>query len=125
MKIANTLSILLGTVLGIISAQWIFSPESAAQSLSMVCLEGDARNTQVRDLTAFFLGTSIMSILSFVTKQYQWIFSVGLIFLIAGIFNVLTAINYETEIAIASLISELIFTSMAFTAAYIYKTKNL
>ena len=125
MKIANTLSILLGTVLGIISAQWIFSPESAAQSLSMVYMEGDARNTQVRDLTAFFLGTSIMSILSFVTKQYQWIFSVGLIFLIAGIFNVLTAINYETEIAIASLISELIFTSMAFTAAYIYKTKNL
>ena len=125
MKIANTLSILLGTVLGIISAQWIFSPESAAQSFSMVYMEGDARNHQVRDFTAFFLGTSIMSILSFVTKQYQWIFSVGLIFLIAGIFNVLTAINYETEIAISSLISELIFTSMAFTAAYIYKTKNL
>jgi len=66
-----------------------------------------------------------MSILSFVTKQYQWICSAGLIFLIAGIFNVLTAINYETEIAIASLISELIFTSMAFIAAYIYKTNNL
>ena len=28
MKIANTLSILLATVLAIISAQWIFSPES-------------------------------------------------------------------------------------------------
>ena len=55
MKIANTLSILLATVLGIISAQWIFSPESAAQSLSMIYMEGDARNTQVRDFTAFFL----------------------------------------------------------------------
>jgi hypothetical protein len=66
-----------------------------------------------------------MSILSFVTKQYQWILSAGLIFLIAGIFNVLTAINYETEIALASLISELIFTCTAFTAAYIYKTNNL
>ena len=83
MKIANTLSILLAIVLGIISAQWIFSPESAAQSLSMVYMEGDARNTQVRDFTAFFLGTSIMCILSFITKQYQWIFSAGLIFLIA------------------------------------------
>ena len=49
MKIANTLSILLAIVLGIISAQWIFLPESAAQSLSMVYMEGDARNTQVRD----------------------------------------------------------------------------
>ena len=91
----------------------------------MVYLEGDARNTQVRDFTAFFLGTSIMSILSYATKEYQWILSAGLIFLIAGIFNVLTSINYETKIAVASLISEIIFTSMAFTAAYIYKTNNL
>ena len=125
MKLANTLSILLASVLGVISMQWIFSPEAAAQSLSMIYMEGDARNTQVRDFTAFFLGTSIMSILSFLTKQYQWIFSAGIIFLIAGIFNVLTSINYETQIAIASLISEIIFTAMAFTSAYIYKTNNL
>tara|TARA_E500000081_G_scaffold144774_1_gene165945 strand:- start:2438 stop:2818 length:381 start_codon:yes stop_codon:yes gene_type:complete len=124
MKLANILSILLATVLGIISLQWIFSPEAAAQSLSMIYMEGDARNTQVRDFTAFFLGTSIMSFLSFLTKQHQWIFSAGIIFLIAAIFNVLTSINYETEIAITSLISEIIFTSMAFTAAYIYKTKT-
>ena len=125
MKIANTLSILLATVLGIISAQWIFSPESAAQSLSMVYMEGDARNTQVRDFTAFFLGTSIMSILSFLTKQYQWILSAGIIFLIAGIFNVLTAVNHDTDVAITSLISEIIFTSMAFISAYIYKKNSL
>ena len=125
MKLANILSILLATVLGVISLQWIFSPEAAAQSLSMIYLEGDARNTQVRDFTAFFLGTSIMSILSFLTKQHQWIFSAGIIFLIAAIFNVLTSINYETDIAVASLISEIIFTCMAFTAAYIYKTNNL
>ena len=124
MKTANILSIILALILGIISLQWIFSPEQAANSLSMIYMEGDARNTQVRDFTAFFLGTSIMSILSFITKQYQWIFSAGLIFLIAGIFNVLTAVNYETEIAVASLVSELIFTCMAFTAAYIYKKNN-
>ena len=125
MKLANILSILLATVLGVISLQWIFSPEAAAQSLSMIYMEGDARNTQVRDFTAFFLGTSIMSILSFLTKHYQWIFSAGIIFLIAAIFNVLTSINYETDIAVASLISEIIFTCMAFTSAYIYKTNNL
>ena len=124
MKLANILSILLATVLGVISLQWIFSPEAAAQSLSMIYMEGDARNTQVRDFTAFFLGTSIMSILSFLTKQHQWIFSAGIIFLIAAIFNVLTSINYETDIAVASLISEIIFTCMAFTSAYIYKTNN-
>lgn len=125
MKIANTLSILLGAVLGVLSLQWIFLPESAAQSLSMIYMEGDARNTQVRDFTAFFLGTSIMSILSFLTKQYQWILSAGIIFLIAGIFNVLTAVNHDTNVAITSLISEIIFTSMAFISAYIYKKNSL
>ncbi len=125
MKVANVLSILLTVVLGLIAAQWIISPESAALSLNMPYLEGDARNTQVRDFTAFFLGTSIMALLSFITKQYQWIFSAGIVFLIAAIFNVLTSINYDTNIAVASLISEIIFTFMAFTAAYIYKQNKL
>ena len=120
MKIANILTIILTLILGIISAQWIFSPEAAANSLSMIYMEGDARNTQVRDFTAFFLGTAIMSLLSLITKQYQWIFSAGIVFLIAAIFNVLTSINYDTDIAISSLISEIIFASIAFVAAYIY-----
>ena len=125
MKIANILSIILTLILGIISLQWIFSPEEAANSLSMIYMEGDARNTQVRDFTAFFLGTTMMSFLSYVTKQYQWILSAGIVYLIAAIFNILTSINYETDIAFASLISEIIFTFMAFTAAYIYKKNNL
>ena len=125
MKIANILSIILALILGIISLQWILFPEEAANSLSMIYMEGDARNTQVRDFTAFFLGTAIMSFLSYITKQYQWILSAGIIYLIAAIFNVLTSINYETDIAVASLISEIIFTFMAFTAAFIYKKNNL
>ena len=125
MKIANILSITLTLILGIISLQWILSPEEAANSLSMIYMEGDARNTQVRDFTAFFLGTGIMSFLSYITKQYQWILSAGIVYLIAAIFNVLTSINYETDIAVASLISEIIFTFMAFTAAFIYKKNNL
>jgi len=125
MKTANILSIILALILGIISLQWIFSPQEAANSLSMIYMEGDARNTQVRDFTAFFLGTAIMSLLSYITKQYQWILSAGIFYLIAAIFNVLTSINYDTDIAIASLISEIIFTSMAFTSAYIYKKNNL
>ena len=54
MKIANALSIVLGVVLFLIAAQWIFTPATAAETLSMPFLEGDARNTQIRDFTAFF-----------------------------------------------------------------------
>ena len=62
MKIPNILSILLGTVLTIISLQWIFIPESAAESLGMMYLEGEGRSTQIRDFTALFLTLSLIHI---------------------------------------------------------------
>tara|TARA_B100000579_G_scaffold428963_1_gene439986 strand:+ start:447 stop:824 length:378 start_codon:yes stop_codon:yes gene_type:complete len=125
MKIANILSALLGTVLALIALQWIFTPETAAELLNMNYLEGEGRNTQIRDFTAFFLGTAIMSFLSFITKQYQWIFSAGIIFLIAAIFNVLASLNHDATLAISSLISEILFLSMAFIAGVLYKTNKL
>ena len=64
MKIANLLSLLLGLVLGMISIQWILSPEIAAETLNMTYLDGLGRNTQIRDFTAFFLGTSTMCFIS-------------------------------------------------------------
>ena len=65
MKIANTLSSVLGVVLLLIALQWIFMPASAAESLGMLYLDGDGRNTQIRDFTAFFLASSIMCFLSY------------------------------------------------------------
>jgi len=124
MKTANILSALLGTVLALISLQWIFTPEAAADSLNMLYLEGEGRNTQIRDFTAFFLGTSIMSFLSLITKKYEWICSAGIIFLIAAIFNVLASLNHGAPIAITSLISEIIFFSIAFTASVLYKSSD-
>ncbi len=125
MKIANILSALLGTVLALIALQWIFTPETAAELLNMNYLEGEGRNTQIRDFTAFFLGTAIMSFLSFITKQYQWIFSAGIIFLIAAIFNVLASLNHDATLVISSLISEILFLSIAFISAVLYKTNKL
>ena len=125
MKTANILSALLGTVLALISLQWIFTPEAAAESLNMLYLEGEGRNTQIRDFSAFFLGTSIMSFLSLITKKSEWICSAGIIFLIAAIFNVLASLNHGAPIAITSLISEIIFFSIAFTASVLYKSSDL
>ena len=125
MKIPNILSILLGTVLTIISLQWIFIPESAAESLGMMYLEGEGRSTQIRDFTALFLTTAILCFISLVTKQYQWIFSVGILYSIAAIFNVLAYLNHGAPLALSSLISEIIFSLMAFTAAFLFNNKDL
>ena len=125
MKIANTLSLFLGVVLTIIAFQWIINPQAAAESLNMIYLEGEGRNTQIRDFTAFFLGTSSMCFISLITKQYQWIFSAGIIFIIAGVFNILSSINYDADIAISSLIAEILFTVIAWTSAFFYKSNSL
>ena len=124
MKYANILSAILGLVLAAISIQWIFNPQSAADSLGMLYLEGDGRNTQIRDFTAFFMGTSIMCFLSFITKQYQWILCAGIIFFIAALFNVISSFIHDAPIVYSALISEILFTMIAVSATLIYKSKN-
>ena len=121
MKIANTLSSVLGVVLLLIALQWIFMPASAAESLGMLYLEGDGRNTQIRDFTAFFLASSIMCFLSLSSKKYEFIFCCGLVYMFAAIFNVISSIYHGAPLGLSSLISEIVFTSMAFIAALNFK----
>ena len=121
MKIANTLSLVLGVVLLLIALQWIFMPASAAESLGMLFLEGDGRNTQIRDFTSFFLASSIMCFLSLFSKKYEYIFCCGLIYLFAGTFNIIASIIHDAPLGVSSLIAEIVFASMAFTAAFRYK----
>jgi len=121
MKIANTLSLTLGAVLLLISIQWIFMPEVAAETLNMIYLEGEGRNTQIRDFTAFFLATSSMCFLSFATKKYEFILSCGLVYILAAVFNIFASVSHEAPLALSSLVSEIVFTLMAWISAYKYK----
>ena len=123
MKIAQTLSFILGLVLGIIAIKWLVSPEDSANSLNMAYLEGLGRNTQIRDFTAMFMGTSVMCFFSLVSKQYQWIFSVGLIYSIVAITSIYASFFFDAPIATSSLVAEIIFAAMAFISAFIYKFK--
>ena len=123
MKIAYTLSGILGVVLAIIALRWILSPEGSANSLGMVLLEGAGRNTQIRDFTALFASTSIFCFLSITTRQYQWIFSSGIVFSLIALISVLASQLHDAPLTYSSLIAEIIFAVMAFTSAFIYKFK--
>ncbi|MDB2570408.1 hypothetical protein N9Y21_04540 [Gammaproteobacteria bacterium] len=123
MKIAYTLSGILGVVLAIIALRWILSPEDSANSLGMVLLEGAGRNTQIRDFTALFASTSIFCFLSITTRQYQWIFSSGIVFSLIALISVLASQLHDAPLTYSSLIAEIIFAVMAFTSAFIYKFK--
>ena len=123
MKIAYTLSGILGVVLAIIALRWILSPEDSANSLGMVLLDGAGRNTQIRDFTALFASTSIFCFLSITTRQYQWIFSSGIVFSLIALISVLASQLHDAPLTYSSLIAEIIFALMAFTSAFIYKFK--
>lgn len=123
MKIAYTLSGILGVVLAIIALRWILSPEDSANSLGMVLLDGAGRNTQIRDFTALFASTSIFCFLSITTRQYQWIFSSGIVFSLIALISVLASQLHDAPLTYSSLIAEIIFAIMAFTSAFIYKFK--
>ena len=125
MKIANTLSSVLGVVLFLIALQWIFIPASASEALGMPYLDGDGRNTQIRDFTAFFLASSVMCFLSLLSKKYEFIFCCGMIYLFAATFNIVASISHDAPLGLSSLIAEIVFASMAFTAALRYKNKSL
>ena len=123
MKIAYTLSGILGVVLAIIALRWILSPEDSANSLGMVLLDGAGRNTQIRDFTALFASTSIFCFISITTRQYQWIFSSGIVFLLIALISVLASQLHDAPLTYSYLIAEIIFAVMAFTSAFIYKFK--
>jgi hypothetical protein len=123
MKLAYTLSGILGLVLAIIALRWILSPEDSANSLGMVLLDGAGRNTQIRDFTALFASTSIFCFISITTRQYQWIFSSGIVFLLIALISVLASQLHDAPLTYSSLIAEIIFAVIAFTSAFIYKFK--
>lgn len=124
MKIHNILLSILTLVLGLIALGWLVSPESSANSIDMVLLEGKGRNTQIRDFTALFLGTSIMSLLSLITRQYQWVLSAGIIFSIMIVVSFISSFYHDSIISYQSLIAEIIFAAIAITSALLLKFKN-
>ena len=123
MKIASTLSGILGLVLAIIALRWILSPEDSADSLGMILLDGPGRNTQIRDFTALFASTSIFCFLSITTRQYQWVFSSGIVFSLIALISVLASQLHDAPLTYSSLIAEIIFAIIAFISPFIYKFK--
>ena len=124
MKIHNILLSILTLVLGLIALGWLVSPESSANSIDMVLLEGKGRNTQIRDFTALFLGTSIMSLLSLISRQYQWVLSAGIIFSIMIVVSFISSFYHDSIISYQSLIAEIIFAAIAISSALLLKFKN-
>ena len=116
MKLAQTLSGILGLVLAIIAIRWMISPEESAESLNMILFEGEGRNTQIRDFTGIFLSTSVFCFISMITRQYQWVCCAGIVFLIIALMSILASQIHLAPITYSSLIAEIIFACLLYTS---------
>jgi hypothetical protein len=56
-------------------------------------------------------------------KQYQWIFSSGIVFSFIVLTSVLASQLHDAPITYSFLLAEIIFAVMAFISAFIYKIK--
>lgn len=85
--------LLMGLVLN-----WIFTPINAAANFGFVFneLAPNAQNALLRDFSSFFLATFLFSILGVITLNPVWFFSAGIVYLFAGIFNLVGIYVYLT-----------------------------
>jgi len=84
---------LLGLVLN-----WVFTPITAAADFGFVLneLSSEAQNALLRDFTSFFVATFLFSILGVITLNPVWFFSAGIVYIGAGIFNLVAIYVHGT-----------------------------
>ncbi len=82
-----------------LTLEWIFTPVSAAADFGFILgeLNNDAQNALLRDFTSFFFATFLFSLIGAITLNPAWFFSVGIIYIGAGVFNLLAIYIHGTN----------------------------
>jgi len=82
-----------------LTLEWIFTPVSAAVDFGFILgeLSNDAQNALLRDFTSFFFATFLFSLIGAITLNPAWFFSVGIIYIGAGVFNLLAIYIHGTN----------------------------
>tara|TARA_B100000965_G_scaffold344302_1_gene314467 strand:- start:1297 stop:2139 length:843 start_codon:yes stop_codon:yes gene_type:complete len=108
-----------------LTLEWIFTPVTAAADFGFILdeLSNEARNALLRDFTSFFFATFIFSLLGSITLNPAWFFSVGILYIGAGVFN-LIAINIHGTDFNQIFIFEFILGSLSSILGLIIILKN-
>ena len=82
-----------------LTLEWIFTPVIAAADFGFILdeLSNDARNALLRDFTSFFFATFLFSLLGAITLNPAWFFSAGIIYIGAGVFNLIAIYIHGTD----------------------------
>ena len=78
---------LFGVFFALMGLRWVFDPSSAAESLGMVLLDGNALSTQIGDLGSFFITVGVMTLIGVITQTRHWFYAPSMLLLVAAATN--------------------------------------
>lgn len=96
---------------------WLTQPESAASSLGLPLLDGLARSSQIGDLAAFFLSSSLMILTGLVTEKRIWLLAPAMLIGLTAICRTLAWLLHDAALPMNLIAPEIIFSLILLLAA--------
>ncbi len=114
---ARVLAVLVALLMGSLAVGWVFDPASAAENLGMPLLDGIGRSTQVGDFAALFVSATVLCLVGAITQETPWLYSTSLLLGTAALFRTTAWAFHGADLAIASIVAELVMTGMLIGSA--------
>ena len=99
---------LFGVFFTLMGLRWAFDPSSAAESLGMVLLDGNALSTQIGDLGSFFITVGVFTLIGVITETRHWFYAPSMLLLVAALYRTLATLIYGAPFAFSSIIIEVV-----------------
>jgi hypothetical protein len=99
---------LFGVFFTLMGLRWAFDPSSAAESLGMVLLDGNALSTQIGDLGSFFITVGVFTLIGVITETRHWFYAPSMLLLVAALYRSLATLIYGAPFAFSSIIIEVV-----------------
>ena len=99
---------LFGVFFVLMGLRWAFDPSSAANSLGMILLDGEALSTQIGDLGSFFITVGVMTLIGVITQTRYWFYAPSMLLLVAALYRTLATLMYGAPFALSSIIIEVV-----------------
>ena len=99
---------LSGVFFVLMGLRWAFDPSSAANSLGMILLDGEALSTQIGDLGSFFITVGFMTLIGVITQTRYWFYAPSMLLLVAALYRSLATLMYGAPFALSSIIIEVV-----------------
>lgn len=94
-KALRILAIIGALPLAFIGLRWIFDPSGAAAGLQMPLLEGAARNSQLGDVTSFFIAMSGFALYGIIKEKRDFLIAATVLLGGVAVFRVLGGVVHD------------------------------